>query len=273
MVEEGVYRSGYPTVRNLRFLRRLGLRTVVSLTPEDDVNRDLASFCESEGVTRFHRRVERIREARSKSVTLGKGTVLEVLEVLVNPANLPVLVHCMDGTHVTGLVIMVLRKLQNYNTAASLNECVRSLKESSAGVSAEERHFLESCKGSIVLPMVLPKWLWGGKRVAGHSHFKLTYVGKDRDEFPEALKREEEGGEAAGAGDGGAYSGGGDLGFGDRERPGSRNEGGDPANDSVQADVFGPRKSASLSLDALDLDVEGRSKKPSNTTVTKDRLP
>ena len=260
-----MYRSAYPTGRNLRFLRRLRLRSVVSLTPEEEVSQELGAFCAAEGVARFHWRVERMREGRSKSVTLGKGTALEVLEVLVNPANLPVLVHCMDGTHVTGLVILVLRKLQNYNLGASLNECVRSLKESSAGVSAEERHFVETCKGSIVLPMTLPAWLWGGKRVAGHSHFKLTYLQAEPRAWAEAEVEGEEEGEAEAKEEGEAESkaeSGGGSGEGDGGADGAaesvEGEGaGEPCGTGGGGmDVFGPRKSASLFLDALDLDTE-----------------
>jgi tyrosine-protein phosphatase OCA6 len=33
-VENGVYRGAYPTLRNLRFLQRLRLATVVCISPE-----------------------------------------------------------------------------------------------------------------------------------------------------------------------------------------------------------------------------------------------
>ena len=47
-VESGVYRGGFPAVRNFPFLGTLDLRTVVSLAPE--VTPDLQSWCEAEQV-------------------------------------------------------------------------------------------------------------------------------------------------------------------------------------------------------------------------------
>ncbi len=35
MVSKGIYRSGYPTKKNFSFLKRLGLKTVLYLCPEE----------------------------------------------------------------------------------------------------------------------------------------------------------------------------------------------------------------------------------------------
>ena len=45
LVEEGISRGAYPTLRNFRFLRRLGLKTLVSLTPDEPTG-DLMQWCE-----------------------------------------------------------------------------------------------------------------------------------------------------------------------------------------------------------------------------------
>lgn len=45
-----VDRGAYPTIKNFRFLRRLHLKTIASLTPETEPNRDLRDFCQDEGI-------------------------------------------------------------------------------------------------------------------------------------------------------------------------------------------------------------------------------
>jgi tyrosine-protein phosphatase OCA6 len=45
LVEEGVYRGAYPSLINLRFLHRLGLRSIISLLPEPPAPH-LVQWCE-----------------------------------------------------------------------------------------------------------------------------------------------------------------------------------------------------------------------------------
>ena len=52
-VNPGVSRGGYPTLRNFRFLSRLQLKTIVSLTPEAPTT-DLVLFAEMAGIKLVH---------------------------------------------------------------------------------------------------------------------------------------------------------------------------------------------------------------------------
>ena len=52
-IENNLYRGGYPTLRNFRFLKRLELKTIISLTPEIPTN-DLNQFCQQYGVNNIH---------------------------------------------------------------------------------------------------------------------------------------------------------------------------------------------------------------------------
>jgi tyrosine-protein phosphatase SIW14 len=57
MVDKGVYRSGYPNKKNLPFLHKLRLRSVVYLCPEPypEANKE---FMEKNGITIFHFGIE-----------------------------------------------------------------------------------------------------------------------------------------------------------------------------------------------------------------------
>eukprot|EP01047_Picozoa_sp_COSAG01_P042310 COSAG01_NODE_3688_length_5795_cov_2.922577_5_plen_80_part_00 len=51
-------------------------------------------------------------------VTVTPKQISELLELLLNSDRHPLLAHCIDGTHITGLLVVCLRKLQNWASAA-----------------------------------------------------------------------------------------------------------------------------------------------------------
>jgi tyrosine-protein phosphatase OCA6 len=119
-VEDGLYRGAYPTLKNLRFLRRLRLKTIVSVIPELPTS-DLRQFCDEEKINILHFQADRFKG----EPTTSQQTVAQILQTLIEPAAHPCYVHCLDGTNVSGLVIMCLRKLQHWATASTLSEFVR----------------------------------------------------------------------------------------------------------------------------------------------------
>ena len=62
IVEVGVYRGAYPTLKNFAFLKSLNLKTMISLIPEAPTN-DLEDFCEMEGIQHIHHMGERLHVA------------------------------------------------------------------------------------------------------------------------------------------------------------------------------------------------------------------
>ena len=120
LVEEGIYRGAYPSLINLRFLQRLQLRTIVSLLPESPTP-DLLNWCKTQGI-RSH--AERIAVFKDE-VTLTQDRAAVILQLLVLPERQPVYIHCLDGVSVTGTLIMCLRKLQRWTTAALYAENAR----------------------------------------------------------------------------------------------------------------------------------------------------
>ncbi|KAJ3150998.1 hypothetical protein HDU86_006254 [Geranomyces michiganensis] len=155
MVEEDLYRGAYPKPRNHAFLARLGLRTILSLTPEP-ANTSLATFCAANRVTPLHIRVDKPKD----HIPLSFAKTAQILSILTDPQHHPLFVHCLDGAGVTAAVIMCLRRLQCWTMAPILAESTRYHKESVIG--AEEAEFVEKFNAEIELGPRLPRWLWGG---------------------------------------------------------------------------------------------------------------
>lgn len=59
-INPGIYRGGYPTLRNYRFLSRLQLKTIISLTPEPP-NADVVSFAQMSGANVVHHQIMRMQ--------------------------------------------------------------------------------------------------------------------------------------------------------------------------------------------------------------------
>ncbi|KAI9101054.1 tyrosine phosphatase family-domain-containing protein [Phlyctochytrium arcticum] len=155
IVEEDLHRGAYPKERNFRFLRRLRLKTILSLIPEPP-NADLAEFCASENISSIHVRVDKPKE----HVPLSFQKTSHILTLLADPNNHPIFVHCLDGAGVTGAAVMCLRKLQCWTMASILIESTRYHKEGVIG--SEEAEFVEKFAADVELPARIPKWLWGG---------------------------------------------------------------------------------------------------------------
>jgi len=169
MIEDGLYRDAYPTLKNFRFLVRLRLRTVISLTPEPPTV-DLQQFFRSEKISSHYVKVDKYNEA----VTLQPRAVAEILQWLINADNLPCYVHCLDGANVTGLVVMCLRKLQNYTLPFIFSEFFRFVRE---GVFVPaEKEFVRNFGDNLTvnIPPNIPRWLWQGRRISKHPSIRLV---------------------------------------------------------------------------------------------------
>ncbi|KAJ2356482.1 protein-tyrosine-phosphatase, partial [Coemansia sp. RSA 2611] len=156
-VQDRLYRGGYPKPRNFRFLRRQRLRTLVSLVPADrDTN--LGDFCRAEHIERICIGVE----SPSENVTLTEQVVSRCLELMTDPARAPLYLHCLDGSNVTGVVVMCLRKLQLWRVASLQNEYLRF--EQDGEIIPEESEFVELYKGkTLELRNPVAPWLWPGR--------------------------------------------------------------------------------------------------------------
>mmetsp|Transcript_6948 Transcript_6948/g.21133 ORF Transcript_6948/g.21133 Transcript_6948/m.21133 type:complete len:283 (+) Transcript_6948:157-1005(+) len=195
VVEEGLYRGAFPSLKNYRFLRRLKLKTVVSLTPQDVSSADLREFCSHEDLRGFcaQEEIELIHFSVPKNqgfVTMTPQLAAQVVSLLIRCENHPLYVHCRDGGNNTGLVIMVLRRLQNWNLSSIFGEFIRHLKISET-IAREESQFVESFRAEIEIPHNVPHWLFQGKVTSAHPTMRLRLLPPSPSELPEKGSDEE----------------------------------------------------------------------------------
>ncbi|KAI7829943.1 tyrosine phosphatase family-domain-containing protein [Kickxella alabastrina] len=159
-VQNQLYRGGYPKPRNFRFLRRQRLKTIVSLIPGDQ-DTLLSEFCSGLGITRIIIPVD----SPNENVTVTDTIVSQCLELVTDPTKSPLYLHCLDGSNVTGVIIMCLRKLQLWRIASYQNEYLRF--EQDGEIIPEESEFVETYRGTgLVLPNPFVSWLWPGRNSA-----------------------------------------------------------------------------------------------------------
>lgn len=117
-VVHGIYRSSYPNPRNLPALKKLGLKTIITLVEEQYSNVHI-SFLLENGIN--HRRIL-IEPNKDPNVKTPETTIIRVLELLLDRQNHPVLVHCNKGRHRTGCIIGCFRKVQGWPMHDILSE-------------------------------------------------------------------------------------------------------------------------------------------------------
>ena len=136
VVEDELFRGAYPKQRNLRFLKRLRLSTIVSLIPEPP-RPHVVEFCALHAITLVHIRTDKAKDA----IPLTFAKVTQVLQILVDATNHPLYIHCLDGAMVTGVILLCLRKLQMWLLSSAMIEFSRFMRDGVIG--SEESEFVE----------------------------------------------------------------------------------------------------------------------------------
>ncbi|GAA6021903.1 hypothetical protein JCM11491_004787 [Sporobolomyces phaffii] len=117
-VEENLYRSGQPSELSFAFIEELHLKTVIWLAPEDP-NDNFQQFLEDHSIRLFHLGAE---DYAATYDPLSDETVLQALDLVLNPHNSPTMIMCAQGRHRTGTCVGCLRKLQHWNLTSILEE-------------------------------------------------------------------------------------------------------------------------------------------------------
>ena len=94
-----LYRGAQPTVEGFRELKRMGIKTVVNLRSFNSDRRAIAAA--GGGLRYFH--------IHSKAWHAEEEDLVAFLEIVGDPVNLPVFVHCQHGADRTGLMSAVYR--------------------------------------------------------------------------------------------------------------------------------------------------------------------
>ncbi|KAG7575748.1 Protein-tyrosine phosphatase-like [Arabidopsis thaliana x Arabidopsis arenosa] len=118
MVEDGIYRSGFPRPENFSFLKTLNLRAIIYLCPEPYPEENL-KFLEANNIKLYQFGIE---GKTDPPTPMPKDTVLDALRVLVDVRNHPILIHCKRGKHRTGCLVGCLRKVQSWCLSSVLEE-------------------------------------------------------------------------------------------------------------------------------------------------------
>lgn len=121
MVDNGIFRSGFPESVNFGFLQSLGLRSIICLClePYPEAN---TLFLNANGIQLFQFGIDGGKEP---FVNIPEDTIREALKAAIDVKNHPVLIHCKRGKHRTGCVVGCLRKLQRWCLSSIFDEYQR----------------------------------------------------------------------------------------------------------------------------------------------------
>ncbi|KAL5729807.1 protein-tyrosine-phosphatase [Ranunculus cassubicifolius] len=136
MVDNGIFRSGFPESSNFPFLHPLGLRSIIYLCPEPypEANQE---FLMSNGIRLFQFGIDGRKEP---FVNIPEETIREALKVLLDTRNHPLLIHCKRGKHRTGCLVGCLRKLQRWCLSSVFDEYQRF---AAAKARVSDQRFME----------------------------------------------------------------------------------------------------------------------------------
>ncbi|CAN7064939.1 hypothetical protein IGI04_039458 [Brassica rapa subsp. trilocularis] len=136
MVDNGIFRSGFPDPANFSFLQTLGLRSIIYLCPEPYPESNI-QFLKSNGITLFQFGIEGNKEP---FVIIPDQKIRKALNVLLDEKNHPVLIHCKRGKHRTGCLVGCLRKLQKWCLTSIFDEYQRF---AAAKARVSDQRFME----------------------------------------------------------------------------------------------------------------------------------
>ncbi|CAK9182292.1 unnamed protein product [Ilex paraguariensis] len=136
MVDNGIFRSGFPDYPNFAFLQTLGLRSIIYLCPEPYPEANI-EFLKSNGIELFQFGIEGCKEP---FVNIPEDTIREALKAVLDVRNQPLLIHCKRGKHRTGCLVGCLRKLQRWCLTSVFDEYQRF---AAAKARVSDQRFME----------------------------------------------------------------------------------------------------------------------------------
>lgn len=136
MVDNGIFRSGFPDTANFSFLQSLKLRSILCLCPEPYPEANL-EFLKVNGIRLFQFGIDGCKEP---FVNIPEDTIREALKVVLDVRNHPLLIHCKRGKHRTGCLVGCLRKLQKWCLSSVFDEYQRF---AAAKARVSDQRFME----------------------------------------------------------------------------------------------------------------------------------
>lgn len=176
-LQPNLYRGSYPREINYRFLKRLRLKYIVSLTPDPitpENDKLLCEFAQENNIQLVH--IESGKEGgkrKKRGVPIGYSAVVKALELMINVDYSPLYVHCLNGGQVSSLTIACLRKLSFWSSVSIFNEFLANTNS----INLHDRAFIENFIAEIEVPENKVQWIWTGlsKDIIG-SHPTLKFI-------------------------------------------------------------------------------------------------
>lgn len=177
-IQPNLYRGSYPRPINFRFLKRLELNTIVSLTPEPitaQSDPELYQFVLDNDIELIH--IECAPEGggkrKKREVPIDYSVVVKALELMIDTNHSPLYIHCLNGSQISSLVIACLRKLSFWSSVSIFNEYLVYTNS----INLHDRTFVENFRAEINVPKDKVPWIWSGlsKDVVG-NHPTLTFL-------------------------------------------------------------------------------------------------
>lgn len=157
-VVNNIYRSSFPQEINFPFVKRLKLKSILCLIPEEYPENHI-KFLEEQGIKLFQLGLSGNKEP---FVVISHDLITEALKIVLNPENHPILIHCNRGKHRTGCLVGILRRLQQWSLTIIFDEYRRFAAPKERPMDQQfielynETDIVEFCQQRHYLPL-----LWG----------------------------------------------------------------------------------------------------------------
>lgn len=115
-VMPGIYRSSYPQPEHYSYLSTLGLKTIITLVDKNYTD-DYGAFIAANNI-RHH--MFAMKGTKKENIPID--TMSDILALVLDRANYPLLVHCNQGRHRTGCVVGVLRAIADWQPLTITDE-------------------------------------------------------------------------------------------------------------------------------------------------------
>ncbi|KAF8935654.1 Tyrosine-protein phosphatase dsp1 [Dissophora ornata] len=162
MVTTWIYRSSFPKKKNFSFLKKLGLKSILTLILEDYPDQNM-KFLKENNVTLFQFGIAGNKEP---FVQIPDDKISAALAVLLDRRNHPILIHCNKGKHRTGCLIGCLRKLQQWSHTSIFDEYRRFSHPKSRSM---DQQFIELFDSREAWKVIDPKWIPEWKTLGHHA--------------------------------------------------------------------------------------------------------
>ncbi|ETI23168.1 hypothetical protein G647_04965 [Cladophialophora carrionii CBS 160.54] len=124
IIAPGLYRSSYPQTPHFLELEKLSLKTIVTLVPQA-LSEDYKRYMTRNHITHYH---IPILANKDPEIYTPDAVVYQVLELMLDSSNYPMLIHCNKGKHRTGCITASFRRVTGWTFEACIAEYERYSK-------------------------------------------------------------------------------------------------------------------------------------------------